>query len=168
MRIATQIAPLAESVPPKLYGGTERVVSWLTERAGCLGHDVTLYRERRLDHQSQPRSIIPQAIRLRRPAPGAFPAYRGPSWNAIAEAASDSNVLHCHIEWVHPPALAGLGVPHLRRSPSRYPGLAGRHPPFPASPAGLNLRSSSEVGALCELAGNRLSWQARRHSRTKI
>ena len=42
MRIA-QIAPLAESVPPKLYGGTERVVSWLTEELVSLGHDVTLF-----------------------------------------------------------------------------------------------------------------------------
>jgi hypothetical protein len=40
MRIA-QIAPLAESVPPKLYGGTERVVSWLTDELVGLGHDVT-------------------------------------------------------------------------------------------------------------------------------
>jgi len=42
MRIA-QIAPLAESVPPKLYGGTERVVSWLTEELVNQGHDVTLF-----------------------------------------------------------------------------------------------------------------------------
>jgi glycosyltransferase involved in cell wall biosynthesis len=42
MRIA-QVAPLCESVPPKLYGGTERVVSWLTEELVRLGHDVTLF-----------------------------------------------------------------------------------------------------------------------------
>jgi hypothetical protein len=42
MRIA-QIAPPAESVPPKLYGGTERVVSWLTDELVGLGHDVTLF-----------------------------------------------------------------------------------------------------------------------------
>ena len=40
MRIA-QIAPLMESVPPKLYGGTERIVSYLTEELVRLGHDVT-------------------------------------------------------------------------------------------------------------------------------
>ena len=39
MRIA-QVAPLTEAVPPKLYGGTERVVSWLTEELVMLGHDV--------------------------------------------------------------------------------------------------------------------------------
>ena len=42
MRIA-QVAPLYESVPPRLYGGTERVVSWLTEKLVALGHDVTLF-----------------------------------------------------------------------------------------------------------------------------
>jgi hypothetical protein len=40
MRIA-QIAPLTEAIPPKLYGGTERVISWLTEELVALGHDVT-------------------------------------------------------------------------------------------------------------------------------
>src|SRR6478752_6668617 len=42
MRIA-QVAPLAEAVPPKLYGGTERVVSWLTEELVAEGHEVTLF-----------------------------------------------------------------------------------------------------------------------------
>jgi glycosyltransferase involved in cell wall biosynthesis len=42
MRIA-QVAPLTEAVPPKLYGGTERVVHWLTEELVALGHEVTLY-----------------------------------------------------------------------------------------------------------------------------
>ena len=42
MRIA-QIAPLTEAIPPKLYGGTERVVSWLTEELVSLGHEVTLF-----------------------------------------------------------------------------------------------------------------------------
>jgi hypothetical protein len=42
MRIA-QLAPLAERIPPKLYGGTERVVSWLTEELVALGHEMTLF-----------------------------------------------------------------------------------------------------------------------------
>jgi hypothetical protein len=42
MKIA-QIAPLMESVPPRLYGGTERIVSYLTEELVAQGHDVTLY-----------------------------------------------------------------------------------------------------------------------------
>ena len=42
MHIA-QVAPLTEAIPPKLYGGTERVVSWLTEELIALGHEVTLF-----------------------------------------------------------------------------------------------------------------------------
>ena len=42
MKIA-QIAPLIESVPPRLYGGTERVVSYLTDELVHMGHDVTLF-----------------------------------------------------------------------------------------------------------------------------
>jgi len=42
MRIA-QVAPLTEAVPPRLYGGTERVVYWLTEELVALGHQVTLF-----------------------------------------------------------------------------------------------------------------------------
>ena len=42
MRIA-QVAPLSEAVPPKLYGGTERVASWLTEELARKGHQVTLF-----------------------------------------------------------------------------------------------------------------------------
>ena len=42
MKIA-QVAPLIESVPPRLYGGTERIVSYLTDELVRLGHDVTLF-----------------------------------------------------------------------------------------------------------------------------
>ena len=45
MKIA-QIAPLMESVPPRLYGGTERIVSYLTDELVRLGHEVTLSRVR--------------------------------------------------------------------------------------------------------------------------
>jgi hypothetical protein len=44
MKIA-QVAPLAESVPPRLYGGTERIVSYLTEELVAMGHEVTLLRQ---------------------------------------------------------------------------------------------------------------------------
>ena len=52
MRIA-QIAPLTEAVPPKLYGGTERVISWLTEALVEAGHDAHSLRERRFGDGGQ-------------------------------------------------------------------------------------------------------------------
>ena len=42
MRIA-QVAPLMEAVPPKLYGGTERIVAYLTDELVAMGHEVTLF-----------------------------------------------------------------------------------------------------------------------------
>ena len=72
MRIA-QVAPLTEAVPPKLYGGTERVVYWLTEELVALGHDVTLFasgdsrRRRSWTHFGRGRfaSTVPCAIPTR-------------------------------------------------------------------------------------------------------
>jgi glycosyltransferase involved in cell wall biosynthesis len=111
MRIA-QIAPLAESVPPKLYGGTERVVSWLTEELVALGHDVTLFASGDSVTKGKLVPIIPRAIRLSRPRPDPFPAYAA-QLDAIAEAAEDFDIVHSHIDWVHLPLLNRLGVPHL-------------------------------------------------------
>ena len=56
MHIA-QIAPLTEAIPPKLYGGTERVVSWLTEELIALGHEVTLFASGDFDHLGAARSL---------------------------------------------------------------------------------------------------------------
>ncbi len=63
MRIA-QIAPLAEAVPPKLYGGTERVVSFLTEELVALGHDVTLFASGDSVTGAKLEAVVPQALRL--------------------------------------------------------------------------------------------------------
>ena len=63
MRIA-QIAPLTEAVPPKLYGGTERVISWLTEEPVALGHDVTLFASGDSKTAAKLEPIWPRALRL--------------------------------------------------------------------------------------------------------
>ena len=63
MRIA-QVAPLIEAVPPKLYGGTERVVWWLTEELVRQGQDVTLFASG--DSRSSAKLVpaVPKALRL--------------------------------------------------------------------------------------------------------
>ena len=63
MRIA-QVAPLTEAVPPKLYGGTERVISWLTEELIALGHDVTLFASGDSVTTAKLQSVWPTALRL--------------------------------------------------------------------------------------------------------
>ena len=63
MRIA-QISPLTEAIPPKLYGGTERVVSWLTEELVALGHDVTLFASGDSVTTARLEPMWPRALRL--------------------------------------------------------------------------------------------------------
>ena len=63
MRIA-QVAPLAEAVPPRLYGGTERVVHWLTEELVALGHDVTLFASGDSVTSAKLDAVWPRAVRL--------------------------------------------------------------------------------------------------------
>jgi glycosyltransferase involved in cell wall biosynthesis len=63
MRIA-QVAPLTEAVPPKLYGGTERVVHWLTEELVTLGHDVTLFASGDSQTSAKLDATWPRALRL--------------------------------------------------------------------------------------------------------
>src|SRR5689334_25015071 len=63
MRIA-QIAPLAEAVPPKFYGGTERVVSYLTEELVAMGHQVTLFASGDSVSRAELIPGVDQALRL--------------------------------------------------------------------------------------------------------
>ena len=63
MRVA-QVAPLYESVPPKLYGGTERVVSFLTEELIAQGHEVTLFGAGDSQTQAELVGVVPRALRL--------------------------------------------------------------------------------------------------------
>jgi glycosyltransferase involved in cell wall biosynthesis len=59
-----QIAPLAEAVPPRFYGGTERVIHWLTEELVALGHDVTLFASGDSVTSARLESVWPRALRL--------------------------------------------------------------------------------------------------------
>jgi hypothetical protein len=63
MKIA-QVAPLIESVPPRLYGGTERIVSYLTEELVGLGHDVTLFASADSITSADLAPCCPRALRL--------------------------------------------------------------------------------------------------------
>jgi glycosyltransferase involved in cell wall biosynthesis len=111
MRIA-QVAPLAESVPPKLYGGTERVVSWLTEELVDLGHDVTLFASGDSVTRAKLVSSLPRALRLSRPHGDAASAYAA-LLEAVAEQAAAFDVIHCHVDWIHLPLLRRLEIPFL-------------------------------------------------------
>jgi len=100
MKIA-QIAPLVESVPPSLYGGTERVVSWLTEELVRQGHDVTLFASGDSRTAARLDPIVPQGLRLSgihnsRP-------YNITMLDRVAARQHEFDVLHFHIDFFHYP-----------------------------------------------------------------
>ena len=111
MRIA-QIAPLAESVPPKLYGGTERVVHYLTEELVRQGHAVTLFASG--DSQTSARLVpaVPRALRfdpdVRDPLPHAVLQLE-----QVRQRAHDFDVLHFHVDLLQFPLLRELSVPSV-------------------------------------------------------
>jgi glycosyltransferase involved in cell wall biosynthesis len=134
MRIA-QVAPIAESVPPKLYGGTERVVSWLTEELLALGHDVTLFASGDSVTKGKLVPTIARAIRLSRPRPDPFPSY-AVHLDALGEAVSSFDIVHCHTDWLHLPLLTRLEVPHVttvhnRLDTADLPAVISRFPQAP-------------------------------------
>ncbi len=97
MHIA-QVAPLTEAIPPKLYGGTERVVSWLTEELIALGHDVTLYASGDSVTAAKLEAMWPRALRL-------DGAVRDPNalhmmmLERVYQSASDFDFLHFHLDY---------------------------------------------------------------------
>lgn len=95
MRIA-QIAPLAEAVPPKLYGGTERVVSWLTEELVRLGHDVTLFASAESKTSAKLVPGCPRGLRLQ--GIGDHTASHIVMLNDVRRRADEFDVIHCHID----------------------------------------------------------------------
>ena len=111
MRIA-EVAPLAESVPPKLYGGTERVVSWLTEELVSFGCDVTLFASGDSRTSATLIPACPRALRLSRPTPDPWSAYAA-LLDAIADRAKSFDVIHCHTDWIHIPMLCRGAVPFV-------------------------------------------------------
>ena len=105
MRIA-QVAPLYESVPPKLYGGTERVVSYLSEELVRLGHDVTLFASG--DSKTSADLVLGcgEALRLRRDCREPV-AVHFAMLAKVADRAQDFDVIHFHTDYLHFPFFRG-------------------------------------------------------------
>ncbi|MEX0619153.1 MAG: glycosyltransferase family 4 protein [Pseudohongiellaceae bacterium] len=111
MRIA-QVAPLAESVPPKGYGGTERVVSYLTEELVQRGHDVTLFASGDSTTSATLVAPCPQALRTVRDC--VLPEiYYVLMLDQVMNHASSFDVIHFHIDALHFPLVRRSGVPYV-------------------------------------------------------
>jgi glycosyltransferase involved in cell wall biosynthesis len=111
MRIA-QISPLNEAMPPKLYGGTERVVSWLTEELVAMGHDVTLFASGDSVTSATLAPVRPRAIRL-------DPSVKDPialhyrMIEQVYRRKDEFDVLHSHLDYFPLALLTRQNVPFL-------------------------------------------------------
>jgi glycosyltransferase involved in cell wall biosynthesis len=111
MRIA-QVAPLCESVPPKLYGGTERVVAYLTDELVRQGHSVTLFASGDSRTSATLVPICPEALRLG----SACVDILAPHLlmvEQVARRADEFDLIHFHIAQTHFPVARRLAVPHV-------------------------------------------------------
>lgn len=106
MRIA-QIAPLMESVPPRLYGGTERIVSYLTEELVRLGHDVTLFASGDSMTAAKLVGCVPQALRLDSNVRDTIPYYML-MLDRVRQLADEFDILHFHIDQFHFPLFRSI------------------------------------------------------------
>jgi hypothetical protein len=101
MKIA-QIAPLMESVPPRLYGGTERIVSYLTDELVRQGHDVTLFASGDSVSTANLVRCVPMALRLDANVRDPIPYYML-MLDRVRERVDEFDILHFHIDQFHFP-----------------------------------------------------------------
>lgn len=135
MRIA-QVPPLYEAVPPRLYGGTERVVAHLTDALVQLGHEVTLFASAEARTLGRLEAVRDQAIRLD-PAP--LKSDLAAHLHQLAEVrrrADDFDVIHFHTDMIQFPMFEGLAAKtlttlHGRLDLKDLPEVYRRWPQYP-------------------------------------
>lgn len=135
MRIA-QIAPLYEAVPPRLYGGTERIVAHLTDALVDLGHDVTLFASADARTKARLAPVRDQAIRLDpSPLKSDLAAHMSMLHELYARR-QEFDVLHFHVDLIHFPFFADVAARtvttlHGRLDLKDLPEVYRRWPQFP-------------------------------------
>jgi glycosyltransferase involved in cell wall biosynthesis len=111
MRIA-QVAPLYESVPPKYYGGTERVVSFLTEELVREGHEVTLFASGDSETAARLIAATPRSLRLDERCQDQL-AHHVLLLELVSRHAREFDVIHYHIDYLHYPLSRARPHPHV-------------------------------------------------------
>jgi len=112
MKIA-QIAPLWESVPPKLYGGTERIVSYLTEELVRQGHEVTLFASGDSQTAADLRAACPEALRLQRGPVNRDAPLLLMQERAFGAEAGSFDLIHSHLDFLSFPMSRRCTTPVL-------------------------------------------------------
>lgn len=111
MRIA-QVAPLYESVPPKCYGGTERIVSYLTEELVRMGHDVTLFASGDSETSARLVSASARSLRLDSECVDQL-AHHVLMVERVMQRADEFDIIHFHVDYLHYPSSRRGRTPHL-------------------------------------------------------
>lgn len=107
-----QVAPLYESVPPKLYGGTERVVSFLTEELVALGHDVTLFASGDSKTTARLLPMCEQSLRLDQNCEDQLIHHIGMLQRVLDES-HRFDLIHFHIDYLHFPLSRLMRLPQV-------------------------------------------------------
>src|SRR5262245_24722116 len=134
MRVA-QIAPIIEDVPPRLYGGTERIVSYLTEELVALGHDVTLFASGTSITAAELVPVVSQALRLRPDLQDPLPYYMI-MLDRVRQRLDEFDIVHFHFDAMHyplmrPHAERALTTLHGRQDLPELPALYRAFPDLP-------------------------------------
>ena len=148
MKIA-QIAPLMESVPPRFYGGTERIVSYLTEELVRLGHEVTLFASRDSMTAASLVPCVPQALRLNSKVCDTVPYYML-MLDQVRRRADKFDVLHFHIDLFHFPIFRDIAARTLTTLHGRQD-LPDLNPLYSGFPTCRWFRSRIRNGVQCPM-----------------
>jgi glycosyltransferase involved in cell wall biosynthesis len=134
VRIA-QVSPLFESVPPQLYGGTERVVAFLTDELLELGHDVTLFASGDSVTGAELVPCVPRSLRLDRRCVDPL-AHHVRMVEEVCRRASEFDIIHFHLDYVHFPVAGRCRAPHVTTEHGRLdvPDLQPLFRTFPDAP----------------------------------
>lgn len=134
MRIAI-VSPLQESVPPTLYGGTERIVSYLTEALVQQGHDVTLFATAESRTAARLMPMAERGLRLDPTCQDPL-AHHIVMVDRVMEVAKEFDVLHFHIDYIHFPSCRLMALPTVTTLHGRLdvPDLAHVYRRFPEMP----------------------------------
>jgi len=111
MKIA-QVSPLFESVPPRAYGGTERIVHYLTEELVFQGHEVTLFASGDSQTSAELCSVTPEALRLSSKCQDVM-AWHTLQLATVAREAEDYDIIHFHTDFSHFPLWRQMYVPQV-------------------------------------------------------
>lgn len=134
MRIA-QVSPLFESVPPQSYGGTERVVSYLTEELVRQGHEVTLFASGDSVTRAELVPVTRRSLRLSSSGTDHL-AHHVVMLETVARRADEFDLIHYHIDFLHYPLSRRLETVHLTTLHGRLdlPDLVALYEEFPEMP----------------------------------